>query len=178
MQPLTLISYGLALGLAIGVAAQQAATARATYVDPTYKFTIQAPAFPKVAADGMVIPVSFQAPPQDGFGPNVNVIVQPLKTTRKDFRDSTAAQFEQAGIELKSERMVTVSGREAVDWDYENELQGRRLRFLQRAIIAEDRVLIATCTAPAEAFPKYEAAFRQSLASFKLQSPPVVKKKK
>jgi hypothetical protein len=98
----------------------------------------------------------------------VTVVVQAVKMTRKQYADLTKTQFEQAGIQVKSERNRQVSGKEAIEWEYENEVQGKPLHFLQLAVMDTDRVFLATCTAPAESFSKHAAEFRASLGSLKL----------
>lgn len=156
------------LAVSVTAVAQQAKKARASYVDPAQGFTIQAPRFPKTPAQSMSIPVTFQAPPEDGFAANVTVAVQAVKMTRKQYAELTKAQFEQAGVTVKAERTRQVSGKEAIEWEYENEVQGKSLHFLQLAVMDTDRVFLATCTAPTESFPKHAAEFRASLASLKL----------
>jgi len=159
---------GLLLTVAVTAVAQQAKKVRASYVDPAQGFSIQAPRFPKTPAKTMSIPVTFQAPPEDGFAANVTVAVQAARMTRKQYAELTRSQFEQAGVKVKSERNRQVSGKEAIEWEYENEAQGKSLHFLQLAVMDTDRVFLATCTAPAEAYAKHAAEFRASLDSLKL----------
>jgi hypothetical protein len=165
-------AFGLAIAMVVGavagVAAKQVVTPRSTYSDTQYGFTLQAPKFPKAPLKSGAIPVTFQAPPDGAFAPNVNVMVQAVKTTRKEYQQLTAEQFKQVGVTVRSEKVRKVGGKEAIEWDYENEVQGNALRFLQLAVIDTDRVLLATCTAPADKFAKYEPEFRASLGSLKL----------
>lgn len=159
---------GLLLTVAVTAVAQQVKKVRASYVDPAQGFSIQAPRFPKTPAKSMSIPVTFQAPPEDGFAANVTVAVQAAKMTRKQYAELTRSQFEQAGVKVKAERSRQVSGKEAIEWEYENEVQGKSLHFLQLAVMDTDRVFLATCTAPTESFTKHAAEFRASLDSLKL----------
>lgn len=159
---------GALLGVSVTAVAQQAKKVRPTYVDPAQGFSIQAPRFPKTPAKAMSIPVTFQAPPEEGFASNVTVAVQTVKMKRKEYAELTRGQFEQAGVKVKSERNRQVSGKEAIEWEYENEVQGKALHFLQLAVMDTDRVFLATCTAPAESFSKHAAEFHASLDSLKL----------
>ena len=139
----------------------------ATYTDPNYGFTIQAPRFAK-AATGSVAPVMMYAPAEDQFASNVNVLVQNVTMSRQAYRDLSVRQFEQLGYKTISERLLTVAGKDAILWDNQATMGGKPMRFLSLAVIDTKRVYLITGTAPLEKFAKYEAAFRGSLMSFRL----------
>lgn len=168
MRPLLGLALATVAGAAFGATVKLAAAPRSTYTDTMYGFTIQAPKFPKAAAGRNAAPVIFNAPAEDSFASNVNVMVQSVKTTRKEFQELTNEQFRQLGMTIHSEKVRKVSGKEAIEWDYEKEVQGTALRFLQLAVIDSDKVILATCTARADKFEKYAPEFRASLGSLKL----------
>jgi hypothetical protein len=149
------------------VLAAQKPVNQATYTDPNYGFTIQAPRFAR-ASKGNVIPVMMYAPAEDQFASNVNVMIQNVTISRKAYRDLSLQQFEQLGYRLNSERLLKVSGKDALLWDYQGTMEGKSMRFLVLAVIDAKRVYLTTGTAPREKFSKYEAAFRASLMSFRL----------
>jgi hypothetical protein len=136
-----------------------------TYNDPTYGFALNAPDFGSAIP---VIPVMFTGPAKDGFSSNVNVLIGPAKTTRKEYEEGTVAQFKQRGWRIRSMEELEISGRDAVRMEYEGTGSGRALRFLAVTVIGVDRVFVVTCTATVEDFPAQEAHFRKCLDSFKL----------
>ncbi len=159
---------GFVLGSCAMAVAQQATKARPTYVDPVRGFSIESPRFPQPAAVPLLTPVMFFAPAENGFASNVNVTIQPKKSTLKAYRDETLAYLKEQGIKVRAQHEVTVAGREALELDYDGESQGKSMRFLQLAVFDLDRVLLVTCTAPSATFGKYEPEFRASLASLKI----------
>lgn len=98
----------------------------------------------------------------------MGVQIQEVRITREAFIDLTKQQFDAAGVTLRSSSKREVSGRPAVMFDYEGQLTGRSLRFLQMAVFLPERVLLLTYTAPMSSFPGLEAEFRRSLETFKL----------
>lgn len=168
MKPaLAAISIGLLLA-----AAALALPARdpkpSVYTDGTYGFSIQAPAFPKAPASASVSLAIFSAPAEDGFGSNMNVVVQNVAVTLDEYREASLGQFKTAGMKVNSETRSKISGHDAVVWDYEGTLQGRELRWLAAVIGTKDRIFLVTCTALKKHFQKNEKEFRKSLESFKL----------
>jgi hypothetical protein len=166
----TSIKTTIAILLLAGTAwAFQKAVKRSTFVDTTYGFTIDTPKFPgtKPTTPGTVLIVT--GPADDGFTPNMNVTIQATSTTAKAYRDLSVGQFKSLKLKLNSERQLKVSGRDAVELDYEGALGGTKiLRFLSMAVIDKDRVILITCTTAPEGFAAVEAEFRASLKSFKL----------
>jgi hypothetical protein len=160
----------IALLLLAGTAwAFQKAVKRSTFIDETYGFSIEAPKFPGAGPKTPGTPLILSGPPADGFAPNVNVTIQATSTTAKAFRDLSVGQLKQLNIRLNSERQLKVSGRDAVELDYEGVLGGNRtLRFLSLSVIEKDRVILVTCTSTPEAFEGVEAEFRACLKSFKM----------
>lgn len=160
-----------ALVAASSAAAYQGGAAkRAAYADDVYGFSIDAPRYPGAApTTGGVVFIAY-GPDKGGFAPNLNVSVQPTATTLKDYDELSTGQFKRIGLKLNARRERKVSGWDAVEYDYEGELRpGQKLRFLSLAVVQPDRVVLATHTIPADAFPGMEAEFRASLASFRLK---------
>lgn len=135
--------------------------------DSKYGYMVSAPAF-SGAEGASFTRLLVNGPFEAGFSPNMNVIVQEIKTTREQFMVLSEGQFAGVGMTLKSMAKREVSGRPAVVVEYEGPVQGRALRFLSLAVVLPERVLLVTYTAPAAAFSGLEADFRRSLESFKL----------
>jgi hypothetical protein len=143
---------------------------RSHYDDDLYGFSIDAPRFPGARRTTASIPVLFTGPSVAGFASNVNVMVQATKTTSEDYRELSLAQIRQGGLTLNSERKLTVSGREALEFDYQGKIGANpELHFLSLNIIDRDRVIVVSCTSTPEAFPAAEPEFRACLASFRLK---------
>jgi len=151
--------------------ASPAPTARSvnTYSDPVYAFSMAAPSFAETKQDRALIAI-FQAPAEDGFTPNVTVMIDPVKTTRKEYMTDNMKTM--AGTNpranVRSLKELQLSGKDAEVLDYDATMAGRRLRFLQLLVVAEDRVYVLTCTAPLDSYPKYEAQFQKCVDSFRL----------
>jgi len=158
----------LALALA-GASPAPPTRSLSTYSDPVYAFSMAAPVFAETKQDRSIIAI-FQAPPEDGFTPNVTVMVDPIKTTRKDYMTDNMSTM--AGTNpranIRSLKELQVSGKDAEVLDYDATMTGRRMRFLQLLVIADDRVYVLTCTAPLDSYPKYEAQFQKCVDSFRL----------
>lgn len=168
-KPFILMLLGVLVG-AGSVWSFQKGVKRSHYVDETYGFSLDAPRFPEVAGASNIIAAIFQGPAHGGFVSNVNVLVQRMKTTKAAYREQSLDQFKQGGFRVKSERELKVSGRDAIEYDYEGKFGGGRdLRFLSVAVIDADRVVLVTCTATADDFPAVEAEFRACVASLKLE---------
>jgi hypothetical protein len=99
----------------------------------------------------------------------VNVNIQPIVTTRQGYLELSLDQIRQAGFKVNSNRDVTVSGKDALRFDYEGKLGDRELRFLALAVIEKDRVILVTCTALKRSFEAIEPEFTACLDSFRLK---------
>jgi hypothetical protein len=140
-----------------------------TYRDGRYGFTIEAPRFNEVQKGGTVTPVMLIGPAEEGFASSANVVVERTSTTRADYRKLSLEQFRAVGFKVTSDRDVTVGGREGILMEFDGRQQGRDLRFLTLAVMDKDRVFVVTCTAPKELYEKYEASFRASIESFRIE---------
>ncbi len=151
--------------------AYQRGAVRSHYADESVGYSLDTPKFPAPGERQVVLAV-FSGQPEAGFGSNMTVINQAVSTTRKAYRDVTLASFQKLGLKVNEDRDVTVSGRDAIRLDYEGKTNARDLRFLSLAVIEKDRVLLFTCTATVDAFPKIAAEFRSSLDSVRLREGP------
>ena len=139
------------------------------FVDPTYRISLAAPAFP-VAKERTVF-ATFQGPSEDGFASNVTLVMDPGATTRDEYLKAFLAEIKETNPRYAARPAVNlqVSGKDAVILDYDFGQGGRRLRFLQLAVFTESRVYILTCTAPVDTFKNYEAQFRKCIDTFRLE---------
>ena len=166
----TAIKTALVLILLVGSAwAWQKSVKRSKFVDEGYGFTIETPKFPGVDSTTAGTALIVAAPPSNGFAANMNIAIQPTKTTAKAYRDLSVGELEKFKLKLNSERQMKVSGLDAVVIDYQGSIQGQKpLHFLSMAVIDKDRVLLVTYTASVEGFEALEPEFRASMESFKL----------
>jgi hypothetical protein len=146
-----------------GVAAQP-------YVDPSYGFSITPPKFSDGTGRGLV--VRFDGPPQNGFAPTINVMVDTAHTNRKDYVEvSRRALLRAMDAKINAMTERDCHGFEAEVLDYEALMAVRKLRFLQLIVVTEDLVYIVTCTAPTDVYDQYKDAFQQAIDSFVPPSP-------
>lgn len=156
----------LPLGLALATGAMQAK--HSSYTDAVYNFKLDPPSFPPAADGSSITAATFLAPPDKDFAANVNVMVQKVAMTRDQYAELTRSQFKSAGLKVNSEKALSVSGKEAMLWDYEGSMQNRELRFLSLAVADKAQVYLVTCTALKAEFPKYEKEFHACVDSFTL----------
>lgn len=137
--------------------------------DTKFGYSVSAPEFAGPPPGSVATRVNvLAAPSEDGFAPNMGVMIQEVKITRDEFIARSKEQFEAASMTLRSTSKRDVSGQPAVLFEYEGQVRGRSLRFLQMAVILRERVLLLTYTAPVSTFGGLEAEFRRSLETFKL----------
>lgn len=141
----------------------------AAYVDPTHGFVIRPPQF-ALGSEGVgFAPVTFCGPPNDGFSSNVSVVVQNIRLAPSEYWALTLAQFSEAGFQLLAVAEKSVSGRQALLFEYEGTPEDRRIRFLALAVFDLDRVFLVTCAASCDTFPEHEPAFRECLEAFRVR---------
>jgi hypothetical protein len=169
MRTTSWVVFAAATGVFLACTVVAAVRGPSVYQDSVYGFSINAPAFPAAGKGANVVPVVMMAPADEGFSSNVNVSVQTVAVSRDAYRDLSTAQFKQAGWKVNAQRNATVSGKDAIFWDYEGTQGGKELRWLALTVVDTDRVYIITCTALKEAFPKYEKEFQACLNSFRLK---------
>ena len=157
MRSLFLVLFVTALCTAPALAAD----APATYTDTKNGFSMNAPDLGASPA-----PVMFLGPALHGFSPNVNVSIQMIKSTRKDYLDLSLKQFAQVKATVNSQKEMTVSGHDAVMVDYEMTPATKTTRHLALIVVTDDRVYLVTATALKDDFAASEQAFRKCLESF------------
>ena len=141
-------------------------SSRAASIDlPKYGFTmdvLDAVAPPDSPAQAVV---SF-LPAQDGFAPNVNVVIQPFPGTIKDYVSLSKAQFEEMKWSIISER--TASDTEWIA-EYSGSMQQTSLHWYARAILKSGKVYLVTATASESAWKTVADSLRKSVDSFQLK---------
>jgi hypothetical protein len=138
------------------------------FTDTKFGYSVSPPEFPGPPTGSVATRLTVLAPPDGGFSSNMGVMVQEIKTTREEFIALSEKQFDDLGMKVRSSSKRDVSGQPAVLLDYEGQMRGVGLRFLQLAVILPERVLLLTYTAQKSAFKELEAEFRRSLETFKL----------
>lgn len=158
----------LVLAASEGIARQDKAAQPSHYTNGVYGFSIQPPAFAPVEKDSSVQAAMFFAPARNGFAANLNVMVQQVKMSLDEYSTLSKGQFKQAGLKVLSETRKKISGRDAVLWEYEGELQGRGLRWMALAVADTNRVFLITGTSTQADDDAVAKEFKASLESFKL----------
>jgi hypothetical protein len=138
---------------------------------PGYGFSLAVPGFPAPDGSAPDVQLVLVGPGQDGFAPNLNVIVQEIETTPDAYVEDSVLQFGEAGYRVNAMVKTKVSGREAVIIDYEGVQGGLALRWNAMAVFESKRVILMTCTARREDFAAHEKAMRACLDSFRLDGP-------
>jgi len=157
------------LGVLSTAAVAAAARAPSKYVDATYGFSIDAPAFAAVEKGGSVSPAMFLAPPQGGFSTNVNVLIQENEIGIDAYAESTREQMKTVGLTMIEDKKVEISGKPALRLEYAGKGQGGRpLHWAAIAVAARGRVYLVTATCSEAEWPKQEKALRACLDSFQL----------
>ncbi len=163
---------GMAWALCGGLAAAAFATplgdsGPSRYADGAYGFTIEPPAFPKVAPEATFTRAFFFAPPDGGFSPNVNIMINNKATTLEEYREAALAELKAMNLAVTAQKAVKIAGRDALFLEHQGKAQGRDLRWMSVALIERDRVILATATALQSHFADYEKEFRACLESIK-----------
>ena len=165
-----LLLLGIALlSLGASPATLPAPSHAGLYTDPVYGFSMTPPNLGEIKQERAVITI-FQAPPEEGFIPNVTVMVDPGATDLESYVTAWRAAMKETNprANLRSYNVVQVSGKPAGVLDYDFTVATRRLRFLQLVVIDSERVFVVTCTAPLESWDKYHEQFQKCVDSFKL----------
>jgi len=156
------------------------APANVSYVNKTAGFAINPPDFP-TAAQGNFMPVAFTAPGRDGFGSNVNVMIQMQTGTRKQYIESARAEmrhingkFNESEEIKEKNKTLKISGRDAAIIDYERTVNDVKLRFLALAVFDGEKyggrncIYLVTCSALASEFDAQKDEFMKCFESFTL----------
>jgi hypothetical protein len=138
------------------------------FKDTKFGYSVSPPEFSGPPPGSVATRLNVLAPPEAGFSANMGVMIQEARITRDQFIALTEQQLGAAGMKLRSSSKRDVSGQPAILFDYDGQVNGRSLRFLQLAVILPERVLLLTYTAPVSTFAGFEAEFRRSLETFKL----------
>jgi hypothetical protein len=105
-------------------------------------------------------------PPQDGFSPNVNVVIQPYQGTIKDFISLSKGQFEQMKWAIISEK--TISDNEWI-CEYSGSMQQASLHWYARAILKSGKIYLITATGRESSWKSVADPLKKSVDSFHLK---------
>jgi hypothetical protein len=144
----------------------QTKPAASLYTDTNYKFSMSPPNLG--TSKTSATPVVFSGPAANGFAPNVNIIVQFVKTNRAAYLADAVGSMPSMGGKLVGTKELQVSGKDAAVIEYRATLAGKDLHFLAMFVVADDRVYLITCTALDESFKEAQPAFQAALDSFKV----------
>jgi hypothetical protein len=105
-------------------------------------------------------------PAQDGFSPNVNVVIQPYPGTIKDYITLSEGQFKQMNWSVISEK--TISDNEWI-CEYSGTMQQVSLHWYARAIMKSGKVYLVTATAADSSWKAVADTLKKSVESFRLK---------
>ena len=173
MKSLLRLSLMLALGLGLGLGTAGAVIQeikRSKFTDEVAKYTIEIPQFVGAGGKPAAPTLIVTGPPENGFAPNLNVTIQEVTITAKDYKELSLKQFEQAKLKVLGSRDLQVSGRDAIEFQYEGSFQagGNAIHYMTLAVIDKERVVLATCACLPDQVAKLEPEFKAALASLKL----------
>jgi hypothetical protein len=104
-------------------------------------------------------------PASDGFAPNVNVQIQALNGTFKEYTATSASQFKSLNLTVVSEKITPTSA----TWEYSGTLQGRQLHFYSKAELGQGKVYLVTATAAESGWGAAAAKLKACVDSFQLE---------
>ncbi|MEM1244877.1 MAG: hypothetical protein AAGA81_22200 [Acidobacteriota bacterium] len=110
-------------------------------------------------------PLMMFLPSTGGFAANVNVQIQPFEGDLQGYLDISAGQFEDAGIEVLSSKLVSEG---VAVLEYTGPLQGNDLHWYARAIQQPGRIFLVTASLLAEQWEELGEKARRCVDSFEL----------
>ena len=101
-------------------------------------------------------------PATDGFGPNVNVTIQPYAATIKDYITLSKPHFSKMNWVIINEKQVGDS-----EWivEYKGPMNGNDLHFYGRAVSKNSKVYLATAAAKESQWSSVESVLRSHVDS-------------
>jgi hypothetical protein len=107
--------------------------------------------------------LTMSLPATDGFGPNVNVQIQPYEATLNEYVDLSKRQFKTAKFtiirEIHTDRSHT--------FEFSGEVQWMSLHFYSKAEMAAGKVYLITATAKESQWEAVGAKLKKCVDSFK-----------
>jgi hypothetical protein len=138
--------------------------AKAATIDlPLYGFQIDAlDATPKASATTTALLLCL--PASEGFGPNINIQIQPYTGTIKEYATLSKGQFEELKWKIISEKEI---GDNEWSVEYIGTGESGELHFYARAISKNGKVYLATATAKESQWPTISDTLREHVDSLK-----------
>ena len=103
-------------------------------------------------------------PASDGFGPNINVNIQPYPGSMKEYVALSKTQFQKMSWTVIDEKQIGDG-----EWkvEYKGPMQGSDLHFYARALTKGGKVYLVTATAKESQWDSVGATLRNHVDSFK-----------
>jgi len=162
------VAFCLACCPLAAMAADPAAKPAIHYTDDEAGFSIGLPSLGDLDGSANVTRVIFTGPVDEGFAANCNVQLQFISIGMDGFLELSKRQYRQMGLKVEREERRIVSGRPAILLEAAGTMNGRDLRFLQLAVVTEDRIWLLTCTGLKDENDARRSAFMAAVDSFKL----------
>jgi hypothetical protein len=107
-------------------------------------------------------------PPTQGFAPNVNVLIQDVPNTIKEYADLSKQQFKSANLTLLNDHLAGDG-----EWacEYSGTMQGKDLHFYARALKKGDKIYLITATATPEQWDTVSPKLKGCVDSFAFSQP-------
>ncbi len=143
-------------------------------VAPSYAYTFSPPKLIRASLHDRTVLAVYSGPLESGFASNVNILIDPVQATTKQYVDVSLDAMKQTNPNAvhRGRKTLKVSEKDAELLDYELSAGGNRLRILQLVVAADEGVYVVTCTTTVRAFANYEPEFRKAIDSFKLPEQP------
>lgn len=144
---------------------------RDVYVDRALGFSFSKPRFaPSLEPGASTVAVAISGAATHGFSPNLNVVVNNLKTTLDAYQALQKQELSSAGWNLLEQSKTTIHGTPALRTHARGSFRGLEIEYLAVTIVEEnERVYVLTCTATTDQFPDLQAEFDRVASSFSLE---------
>lgn len=140
-----------------------------SYASQFFGFSFDNTEFPSTEpCEHVQVVVARGSEAEDGFLPNVNVVIQFKRTNAKDYIVLSRAELERMDLKVIEATEIKHNGVEAAWFEATGEMDGVRLYFISLAVITEDRVYLTTGTLPSAAKDKWYERAKAAVQSFKL----------
>lgn len=140
-----------------------------TYTSKYFGFSFENTDFPSAeSCEDVSVVIARASKAEEGFVPNVNVLIQFRRTNAKDYLEVSRREFETMDLKVVEAKEIKHEGSEAVWFEASGEHSAEKLYFLSLAVITDDRVFLVTGTIPLAAKDKWFDRAKAAVSSFKL----------
>jgi hypothetical protein len=141
----------------------------AGYVDATYGFTLEPPAFDALPAGKAQAIALFHGSADAGFAPTLGIRIAQGQASGsvEDYAKSAVEGVTKMGCKVVAQKTGKVQGRDALRLEYAGTVSGRDLHFFSYSVFDADRTIIISATATETQFPAVRDRYTACLDSFR-----------